>query len=899
MRKTMRWCHHGLAAGVCLLMGAATAGAQEAEQPEAAEAQAAETQTRDEDVIGLGTLNVIGSRLPGRSAQDSPVPVDVIQGSDLQTYGIRDMDSLLRASVPSYNVNEQPISDAATLIRPANLRGLPPDHTLVLVNGKRRHRGSVISVLGGGIANGSQGVDLSAIPAIALQQVEVLRDGAAAQYGSDAIAGVLNFKLRENREGLEVQTTLGQQYHGDGDKIQVAANLGLPLTENGFANFSFEFMNVDETSRSVQGGAARTLIEAGNMDVRRPAAQIWGSPEIQYDYKFFGNLGIDLEDINARAYAFGNYAERKVEGGFFFRDPNDRAGIFRGPIRGKEIRVADIGADFDRRKVSEGGHLLPTGVSQRCPPFPTNLAGDYGAVLAGLPDNCFAFNELFPGGFTPRFGGYVKDWSIAFGLRGELEDLEGAYALLNGWSYDASASFGQNSVDLFIHNTINPQLAAMRTNIPTAYRPGSDTQFEQTFNFDISRPVELGIFHSPLNAAFGFEYRIEEFEKEIGGQNSWVIDENLAAQGFGIGSNGFGGYRPDVAGEWKRHNYALYMDLEAEVIRSVTLGVAGRYENFDGDIGETVNGKVSLRWQIIEALALRGAVSSGFRAPTPGQINLRNTTTAFTGGELVDEGTLPAAHPAAAFFGAKPLTPEKSVNYSAGTVFNLGDLELTLDYYRIKVQDRIGLSERFRVSQLTPSRLAQFNMLVPEASSLSLVRYYTNDFDTTTQGLDLVATYPLTTAAGDTRFIFVGNWNKTEVDSRNPDIISPKNVIQLEEKLPQFRFTLTADHSYGPWRLLTRLHFFDDFRSFPADQEPWGFRSGERWLMDIEASYTFMNVPFMQAVTLAAGAENVFDQYPRRVPYEGGGAGVGMKYPEASPYGFNGGFYYLRAGFEF
>ena len=887
----MRWCRHGLAVGVCLLMGAATVGAQDAEQPEAAaETQAAETQAQ-EDVIGLGTLNVIGSRLPGRSAQDSPVPVDVIQGSDLQTYGIRDMDSLLRASVPSYNVNEQPISDAATLIRPANLRGLPPDHTLVLVNGKRRHRGSVISILGGGIANGSQGVDLSAIPAIALQQVEVLRDGAAAQYGSDAIAGVLNFKLRENREGLEVQTTLGQQYHGDGDKIQVAANLGLPLTENGFANFSFEFMNVDETSRSVQRGRARGMIEAGNMDVRRPAAQIWGSPEIQYDYKFFGNLGIDLEDINARAYAFGNYAERKVEGGFFFRNPNRREGVFVPNGRPGHLQVADLSDD---------------GMSGNCPTIPINDAADYQGALDGYPD-CFSLHERFPGGFTPRFGGYVKDWSITFGLRGELEDLEGAYALLNGWSYDASASFGQNSVDLFIHNTINPQLVAMRTNIPTAYRPGSDTQFEQTFNFDISRPVELGIFHSPLNAAFGFEYRIEEFEKEIGGQNSWYIDDqyDLSGQGFGIGSNGFGGYRPDVAGEWKRHNYALYMDLEAEVIRSVTLGVAGRYENFDGDIGETVNGKVSLRWQIIEALALRGAVSSGFRAPTPGQINLRNTTTSFgttPSGEvaLLDEGTLPAAHPAAAFFRAKPLTPEKSVNYSAGTVFNLGDLELTLDYYRIKVQDRIGLSERFNVSDLTPSQLAQFNMLVPEASSLSVVRYYTNDFDTTTQGLDLVATYPLATAAGDTRFIFVGNWNKTEVDSRNPAIISDKNVIQLEEKLPQFRFTLTADHSYGPWRLLTRLHFFDDFRSFPADVQSWGFRSGERWLMDIEASYTFMNIPFMQAVTLAAGAENVFDQYPRRVPYRnGGGSGVGMKYPEASPFGFNGGFYYLRAGFEF
>ena len=870
---------YGLLAGIFALTGAATVGAQDTQQ-QATEPQVTEP---EEDVVGLEAYRVVGSRVAGRSAQDSAVPVDIIRGEDLQTYGIRDLDSLLRASVPSYNVNDQPISDAATLIRPANLRGLPPDHTLVLVNGKRRHRGSVISILGGGLADGSQGVDLSAIPAIALQRVEVLRDGAAAQYGSDAIAGVLNFRLREDREGLEVQTSYGQNYHGDGDKVKVAANLGLPLTDAGFANFSFEFMNADETSRSVQRGDARGLIEAGNTDVRRPAAQIWGSPEVQYEYKFFGNLGLDLEDINARLYAFGNYAERRVEGGFFYRNPNTRGGVFRGtPLADgtPTIRVADL-----------------SGTGAGCPAVPTNAAADYTAALAGLPDHCFAFNERFPGGFTPRFGGYVKDWSIVFGMNGEVES---AFSLLNGWFYDVSANFGQNSVDLFMFNTINPQLAAMRTNIPTSYRPGRDTQFERTFNFDISRPFDVGLFYSPLNAAFGFEYRNEEFEKKIGEENSWYIDDSLAAQGFGIGSNGFGGYRPDVAGEWDRHNYALYMDLEAEVIRAVTLGAAGRYENFDGDIGETVNGKVSARWQVIEALALRGAVSSGFRAPTPGQINLRNTTTAFGADGLVDQGTLPAHHPAASFFGAKPLTPEKSVNYSVGAVFNLGALELTLDYYRIKVQDRIALSERFRVSDLTPGQLAQFNMLVPEASSLRDVLYYTNDFDTTTQGVDLVATYPVATVAGNTEFTFVGNWNRTEVDSRNPVIISDRRVTQIEEKLPQFRFTLTADHSYGPWRLLTRLHFFDDFRSYPADVQAWGFRSGERWLMDIEASYTFRNIPFMQTVTLAAGAENVFDQYPRRVPYEdGAGSGAGMKYPEASPFGFNGGFYYLRAGFEF
>ncbi len=326
MRK-LKWWQPYLFASVLALTGASAVGAQDAQPQEPVGAQDAQPQ---EQVIDLGELRVIGSRVAGRSAQESPVPVDVIQGEDLQTYGIRDMDSLLSATVPSYNVGQEPISDEATFVRPATLRGLPPDSTLVLVNGKRRHRGSVINFLGSPNSRGSQGADISTIPSIALERIEVLRDGAAAQYGSDAIAGVLNFKLREDTEGLTVQTSYGQNYHGDGDKVNVAANLGLPLSDRGFANFSFEFTNVDETSRSVQRSDARGLIEAGNEHVRRPAAQIWGAPEVQYDYKFFGNLGFDLEEINARLYAFGNYAERKVEGGFYFRNPHTRSGVFRG-----------------------------------------------------------------------------------------------------------------------------------------------------------------------------------------------------------------------------------------------------------------------------------------------------------------------------------------------------------------------------------------------------------------------------------------------------------------------------------------------------------------------------------------------------------------------------------------
>ena len=255
--RTMRWSCWG-AVALFILLEAETVRPQEVES--------------SAEVVGLDTLQVVGSRVADRSAQDSPVPVDIIQGEDLQTYGIRDMDALLSATVPSYNVNQHPISGDATFVRPANLRGMPPDSTLVLINGKRRHRAAVIAFSADGSNRGTQGADLSVIPTIALERVEVLRDGAAAQYGSDAIAGILNFKLKEASEGLSLHTSWGQTYHGDGDKVNVAANLGLPLTDNGFANFSFEFLNADETSRSVQRDDARGLIEAGNAHVRRPCS---------------------------------------------------------------------------------------------------------------------------------------------------------------------------------------------------------------------------------------------------------------------------------------------------------------------------------------------------------------------------------------------------------------------------------------------------------------------------------------------------------------------------------------------------------------------------------------------------------------------------------------------------
>lgn len=276
------------------------------------------------------TIIVTGTRQSDRSAGDTVAPVDVVSGAELTNQADNDISNLLRVAVPSFNVNTQPISDAATLVRPANLRGLSPDNTLVLVNGKRMHRAAVIAFLGGGIADGSQGPDVSTIPSIAIKQLEVLRDGASSQYGSDAIAGVMNFIIKDDAEGGSISGKWGSTYEGDGDNYQIAANIGLPMGDAGFLNLSAEYQESDATSRSVQRTDAANLIAAGNAAVADPA-QIWGQPNVNDDIKLFANFGIDLTP-EISLYAFGNYAERNVDGGFFFRNPTNRGGVYAGPL---------------------------------------------------------------------------------------------------------------------------------------------------------------------------------------------------------------------------------------------------------------------------------------------------------------------------------------------------------------------------------------------------------------------------------------------------------------------------------------------------------------------------------------------------------------------------------------
>ena len=794
-----------------------------------------------------------GTRAKARSVEDSPAPVDVLDGAYFANQGDTDLQNLLRNVVPSYNVNMQPISDAATVVRPANMRGLAPDHTLVLINGKRRHRASVIYWLGNGVADGAQGPDISAIPSIALQRVEVLRDGAAAQYGSDAIAGVLNFILKDNAEGLEVEGRWGQYQEGDGTIYSVAANLGLPITDAGYANFSFEYGESDPTDRSVQRDDAAALIAAGNTAVANPA-QIWGSPIIDDDLKLWMNLGLDIGS-SMTAYAFGNHSSKHVDGGFYFRNPNTRSAVFSGDD-GETLLIGDL-------QLAEGGAPAgcPTVAITNDVPDPTALA----EVFAR--DECFSFQEIFPGGFTPRFGGDVSDQSLVAGVRGEMG---------NGLRWDFSAGVGRNEADFFINNTVNASLGPAT---PTSFDPGAYTQFERMFNLDFGwSPTDN------TNIGFGAEHRLEEFEITVGQEESFAVGP-LADQGFSAASNGFPGFSNIAGGKFDRENYGVYVDGEWEPTDKLLLGAAVRFEDF-ADFGTTTNYKVAANWRLFDNLGFRGTASTGFKAPTPGQSNAYNVSTEFDLAiqELVNNGTIPATSPVAVLRGGQPLQPEESTNFTLGTFFNFGNLDVTIDYFNIEIDDRLNLSQLF---ELTPEEIEDLiEAGVAGAGSLQNFRFFVNSFDTETEGFDIVATYPIEWSNSSTDLSLAYNNTKTTVTRFDPDTIDDVRILELEKGLPESRWNLQGNHFWRNWRFLARVSYYDDW----YDSEDTQFYSGKT-IVDAEVAYTWN-----ERTTIVLGAQNLLDETPDENP--NAAAGVGNKYSQFTPFGFNGGFWYLRVNWQ-
>ena len=863
----------------------------------AALAAFAGTSVAQETTPAAGPLEevvVVGTRRRDRSAADSPVPVDVVTGDDFLAHGDTDMDNLLSATVPSYNVSMEPISDAATFIRPATLRSLAPDATLVLVNGKRRHRAAVIALLGAGISGGSQGPDLSAIPAIALDRLEVLRDGASAQYGSDAIAGVMNFVLKSDSDGSMFDVKLGSHFEGDGNAVTFAANKGFALTDAGFANISFEWKEQDPTSRSTQRPDAQGLIDAGNNNVRTPAAQIWGQPEISNDHKLFGNFGIDLGN-GSEAYAFGNWAERQVEGGFYYRNPHTRGGVFRGPMVDPATGFTEQqGGDAHHHSVPSvkvadlTGNWTPS--STTCPagvPIVGNVpdAGIMAAVQAS--SDCYTLYERFPGGFTPQFGGFISDYALAGGVRGDLGD--------SGWYYDLSATAGRSWANFYIYNTINPQLLWQRNEIDTHYDAGAYTETDRVINFDMSRPFDTGGY-APINIAWGLEYRDETFRITNGEPNSFYIDPNLesglAAQGFGVGSNGFPGFQPGDAGDNSVKAFAAYFDVETDLSDTVLVNGAVRYENYD-EFGDTFDGKGAIRLQLTDTFALRASASTGFRVPTAGQANLRNVTTEFNMGRLADIATLPPTNPVAVQKGAQPLTPETSTNLTLGAVFGLGAADITLDYYNIQIKDRVAFTSRFNLTEADITALLAAG--VSDATSFTSVRFFTNQQDVKASGVDVVASVPFDIGDGVTNLQLAANFSSIELTRFNPDFTGESRRLQIEEGRPGSRITGTLTHSQGSWRVMGRLRYYGEYYDDPTNSgglPPAGnaFYPGASTLFDFEAAFDVND-----SLSVLLGLQNAFDAYPDINPSGQNGEVAGLIYPESSPFGFNGGYYYMRA----
>ncbi|MGB6228695.1 MAG: TonB-dependent receptor [Litorimonas sp.] len=907
-------------------------------------AGAAYAQDTSADTLIEDEIVTIGTRRTARSAVDTPAPIDVISGIEFTRNASNDVQDLLRTSVPSFNINTQPISDAASIVRPANLRGLSPDQTLVLVNGKRRHRGSVISFLGGGISDGAQGVDISAIPSIALKQVEVLRDGASSQYGSDAIAGVLNFVLKDAPEGGTVEAQYGSTYEGDGDNYRFSGNVGLPLGDQGFVNLSAEYGETDGTVRSVVRGDVLGLIAAGNTDVADfrtinsytdEVPQYWGQPDVTDDFKFFLNSALAVSD-STEFYLFGNYASRQVEGGFFFRNPTNRGGVYRGPQLNPATNNAVVNNDngtpnndaddFFTDSVTGAvvaspidsvrvGDLDGLGIGGDCPAgIPLSQGGgliqdpSVFAQVAADP-NCFAFTETIPGGFVPRFGGENTDYGIAFGVRGD-------WALGGGVSYDLSLTHGRNKTDFFIRNTIN---ASLGPNTPRDFDPGGQQQTETVLNADFAYLVPTG-FASDLSIAFGAEYREETFDLFQGDAASFALGP-LADQGFSSSSNGFGGFASSNSAT--QDSYALYTELETDVTDALTLQGAVRYEDFSA-FGDTFDYKIAALFKVNEGLRFRASHSTAFHAPTAGQANITNVTTQNIAGVLVDQGTIPLASAAGqiaadfveAQFGERPtLGPEDAVIFTAGTAFDAGPTNWTIDFYHIDVDDRIALGANVNfldALQNAGATATDVSSAITELSGngtitrsdftgledLSQFRFFTNSFDTRTKGVDVVGRWPFDLAGGFSELTLAGNYNETDVTSVgtvNP--INATRVANLEDQLPNIKGFIQWSHTQDAWRGLLRANYYgswDDVgNGFDSDAgviDP-AFEKGSEILIDAELGYEVA-----EGIELIVGANNLFDNYPDENP---DAADLGQLYPEAAPTGFNGGMYYTKLRINF
>ncbi|MFT5520828.1 MAG: iron complex outermembrane receptor protein [Enterobacterales bacterium] len=777
------------------------------------------------------TITIIGSRSQKtRTVADSPVPIDILSADDLSAIGgTADLTDNLKAIIPSYTATPA-TGDGSAFVRTTSLRGTAPDQTLVLIDGKRRHRSALIQLFAPAAGQGAHGADVGMIPAIALKRVEVLRDGAASQYGSDAIAGVINFVTKDSSDGGAVELQYGEHYEGE-SSVKFAFNKGVKLGENGFANFSMEYVDNEPLSRSIIRPDTQILLDAGVQGVGAdspfgdaPLTQSWGRPETS-GLRMFLNTGVDLGD-GTKWYGRVGYGSTDGRYRFFYRTPIH-----------PDLTAAGLGPN---------------------------------SAISGLAALGYT-GELLDVGFTPYLDGEQTDFSFVTGLKGEFD---------NGTYYDLSVSTGENELDYFLNNSVNPSLGTIANPLPQMdFDTGGLKQEEVNINADFSTP--LG---DNFNVAYGFEWREETYTTIAGEPGSY---QNAAGMESG-GVSGMKGITASDAGEFSRDNYAVYTDIEHDVSNDLFMQYALRYEDFS-DFGSTVNWKIASRYSINDETALRGAISTGFHAPTPGQANYRATVTTFdTTGAQVEEGVIATTDPRAIAAGGRELKEEESTSISFGITSDIGDSStLTVDYYKIDVDDRIYRSG---------------GLVAADGSAFS---FYTNALNVEHSGIDIVLSTQFEWSNMTTTDVaFAYGYNEIEVVSQtsvdtivddaivsvNP--VSQGSIDNIENNFPNHRFVLTTNTGFGDdWNLMVRANFYGEHFD-----ERGSFSAGDKATIDSVVYFDAeLGYQYSDELKFKFGFSNIFDEYINKIdaPFSNRQS-VGLEYPRRSAANYEGGSVYLN-----
>ncbi|WP_151960537.1 TonB-dependent receptor plug domain-containing protein [Acinetobacter bereziniae] len=776
------------------------------------QAHAEEQLNTSPEVKTLDTIVVTGTRSLKRSKTDSLQPIDVISAQELtERTGSSELGTALSKIIPSINFPRPTVVDGTELVRPVQLKGLSPDQVLVLVNGKRRHTGAFIN-LGGTIGRGSAPTDLNAIPVSAISRIEVLREGASARYGSDAIAGVVNIILKSDPKTGEAGIRYGIYDKGDGEQKQSYVSGGTRLGDYGYAIFSGEWQDNQATNRA-------------GLDLRDPNATTYGQRTFRFgdpksdEVKAAFNAGFDLSDT-VELYGFSTYSHRNAETAGFYR-------------------------------LSNASNNVPA---------------------------------LFPNGYLPLIRGQLDDFSAVAGLRGEAAD----------WRYDVSANYGLNQYDVNTR-TINVDLYKDTGATPNSFHNGKLKNSQSVFNIDLSKEYDISAFASPLNIAFGAQYLNQQYQIKAGDPGSY----------YKSGSSGLSGFRQADAGKWTRDSYAGYLDLETDITQKLSASSAYRYEKYN-DFGDTNNASLSLRYQLLPQVAVRGSVSTGFRAPSLAQQYFTQTSSQLVNGQFVEAGTFPSSSQVAQLLGAEDLKAEKSKNYSLGFVFTpTSNLYVTLDAYQIDIDDRISLS-----SNINASSPAVRDYLISKGitnTNFSSVRFFNNASDTRTRGVDLVANYQWKNLPyGELTTSLAYNFNRNEVTNvdKNPDILNALgvNLTRLDRReqygllagsTPEHKFSLANDYKIGNFGINTNITRYGSFKTFSNAGSASDQKFSAKWLLDLALSYQ------LKAWKFTLGGDNITNVYPDKDVYDiNKPTGGSLQYSQFSPFGFNGAFYYGKINYK-